>query len=75
MNRNKKIVAFAMFEANSYNQIIPVLNEFLKKRFIQYYSIQLNTIQEKKPFFLLNFEDTKKENIVQLFNIIHQNVT
>ncbi|MHA1931882.1 MAG: hypothetical protein ACW96X_05035 [Promethearchaeota archaeon] len=75
LNRNKKIIAFAMFDVNSYNQIIPILNEFLKKRFIQYYSIQLNTIREKKPFFILNFEDTKKENIVRLFNIIHQNFT
>jgi hypothetical protein len=71
-NRNKKIVAFAMFEVNSFNQIIPVLNEFLRKRFIQYYSIQINTIQENKKICILNFEEIKKENIIRLFNIIHQ---
>ncbi len=75
LNRNKKIVAFAVFEANSFNQIIPILNEFLKKRFIQYYSIQLNTLQQKKILFLLNFEDIKKENIVRVFNIMRQNIT
>ena len=74
-NRNKKIVAFAMFEANSFSRIIPVLNEFLKKRFIQYYSIQLNTLQEKKYICILNFEEIKKENIVRLFNIVHQKFT
>jgi len=75
LNRIKKIVAFAIFEANSFYQVIPILNEFLKKRFIQYYSIQLNTLKEKKITFLLNFEDIKKENIVRLFNIIHENLT
>jgi hypothetical protein len=75
LNRNKKIVAFAIFEANTFNRTIPVLNEFLKKRFIQYYSIQLNTFQKKKILFILNFEEIKKENIVQLFSIIHQNFT
>jgi hypothetical protein len=55
LNRNKKIVAFAMFEANSLNKTIPILNEFLKKRFIQSYSIQLNTLQEKKKSLLPTF--------------------
>jgi len=73
LNRNKKIIAFAMFEANSLNQIIPILNEFLKKRFIQYYSIQINTLQESNFLFLLNFEEINKENIIRLFNIIRQN--
>jgi len=75
LNRIKKIVAFAIFEANSFYQVIPILNEFLKKRFIQYYSIQLNTFKEKKITFLLNFEAIKKDNIVRLFSIIHENLT
>jgi len=75
LNRIKKIIAFAIFEANSSYQVIPILNELLKKRFIQYYSIQLNTLDEKKIMFLLNFEDIKKENIARLFSIIHQNLT
>lgn len=74
-NRHKKIVAFAMFEANSFSLVIPILNEFLKKRFIQYYSIQLNTLQEGKKICILNFEEIKKENIVRLFNLIHQKFT
>ncbi len=73
LNRNRKIIAFAIFEASTFNRIIPILNGFLKKRFIQYYSIQLNTLQEKTILFLLNFEEIRKENIVQLFNIIRQN--
>jgi len=75
LNRIKKIVAFAIFEANSFYRVIPILNEFLKKRFIQYYSIQLNTFKEKKITFLLNFEAIKKDNIVRLFSIVHENLT
>ncbi|MFW9822701.1 MAG: hypothetical protein ACFFE4_07195 [Candidatus Thorarchaeota archaeon] len=72
LNKKRKLIAFAMFEADNINQIIPILNEFLQKRFIQYYSIQLNVLEDKKPLFLLNFEEIKKENIIRLFNIIHQ---
>ncbi|MFW9894862.1 MAG: hypothetical protein ACFFD7_03575 [Candidatus Thorarchaeota archaeon] len=72
LNRKQKIIAFAMFEAETTNQIIPILNEFLKKRFIQYYSIQLNVLLDTKPLFLLSFEEINKENIIRLFNLIHQ---
>ena len=35
----------------------------------------MNNLQEEKFFYLLNFEEIKKENIVRLFNIIRQNFT
>lgn len=72
LNRHKKLIAFAMLESNSLNEIIPILNKFLKKRLIQYYSLQLNTFERNKKHFLLYFEEIKKESIIRAFSIIHQ---
>ena len=48
LNKNKKIIAFAMFETIKINSVIPTLNQFLKKRIIKYYTIQLNTLEIDK---------------------------
>jgi len=72
LNKNKKLVAFAMFETVVINSIITVLNQFLRKRLIQYYTIQLNILEKNRNVFLLNFEEIKKENIIKIFNDIQQ---
>ncbi|MHA2007445.1 MAG: hypothetical protein ACXABO_06880 [Promethearchaeota archaeon] len=72
MSRHKKLIAFAIIESNSFNKIIPILNNLLKKRLIQYYSLQLNTFERNKIQFILFFEEIKKESIVRAFSIIHQ---
>ncbi|KKN02432.1 hypothetical protein LCGC14_1117780 [marine sediment metagenome] len=71
-SKNEKFIAFAIIEINFFNPIISLLNEFLKKKLIHYYSIQLNTFEKDKKEILLNFEDSKKERIIKVFNIIHQ---
>ena len=72
LNKNKKLIAFAMFETVIINPIINVLNQFLRKRYIQYYTIQLNMLENNGNIFLLNFEEIKKENIIKIFNDIQQ---
>jgi hypothetical protein len=72
LNKNKKIVAFAMFETVFINPIISTLNNFLRKRFIQYYTIQWNSLEKNKKVFLLNFEEEKKESIIKIFNEVGQ---
>jgi hypothetical protein len=74
LNRNKKLIAFALFETNSYEPAIAILNEFLKKRYIHYYSIQVSTIKKSTKIFLLSFEEIKKERILQSFNFIQQSL-
>jgi hypothetical protein len=74
LNRNKKLVAFAIFETSSFNPLITNLNELLKKRILHYYSVQLNTFEKNRNLILLNFEESKKENALKTFNGIHQNL-
>lgn len=72
ISKNKKIVAFAMFETKLYEPIISILNGFLRKRFIRYYSIRINTSKKNNKEILLNFVDAKKERIIQFFNVIQK---
>ncbi|MFX1280896.1 MAG: hypothetical protein ACFFA3_16090 [Promethearchaeota archaeon] len=74
MNKNKKIVAFAMFETNNITSVLPTLNKFLKKRLIRYYTVQLNTLENMKQIILLNFEEIKKDLIIKVFNQVMQDL-
>ena len=74
-NRCKKLIAFAIFETDEFNlEIIRTLNEFLKSKLIQYYSVQMSIIEKTKKIYLLNFEATRRDNILQFLNIVHQNL-
>lgn len=73
-NRNKKILAFSIVETKDFYPLIPILNEYLNKRFLNYYSIQIDISQKDNKFFILNFEDYRKERIVKLFNLIYQKI-
>jgi hypothetical protein len=68
LNKNKKIIAFAMFETIAINHIIPILNKYLTKRFISYYTIQWDTLKTDKKVFILSFEEEKKESIIKAYN-------
>ena len=75
-NRCKKLIAFALFETDEFNlDIIETLNEFLKSKLIQYYSVQMSILEKTKKIYVLNFEATRRDNILQFLNIIHQNLT
>ncbi|MHA1883981.1 MAG: hypothetical protein ACW96S_02930, partial [Promethearchaeota archaeon] len=72
LNKNEKVIAFAMFETYLFNPIISILNKFLKQKYLQYYSIQVSTVEKEKKVFLLNFEGMKKQNILLFFNSVYQ---
>ncbi|MFX1574421.1 MAG: hypothetical protein ACFFB0_16900 [Promethearchaeota archaeon] len=73
-NNYNKFMAFAVIESKSFNPIILSLNEFLRQRFIHYYSIQIYTTTNEKLTIILNFEDKEKDGIIKTFHIIHQNL-
>ena len=73
LNRNKKIIGFSIFEIEDLNLIVPILNQFLNKRILNYYSIQINIIESIKKTILLSFEDYEKNQILKTFNLICEN--
>jgi len=74
LNKNKKILAFSIFEFDNLPQIIILLNRFLKNRFLNNFSIQLDVNGENKKKILMCFNDTRKSNIIKTFNIVKQNI-
>ena len=68
LNRNKKILAFSIVETKDFYPLISILNNFLKKGFLNCYSIQIDISQRDNKFFILNFEDYRKERIIKFFN-------
>lgn len=74
LNKNKKILAFSIIEAESFYPLLQYLNEFLIKRFIKYFSIQLKVNEENKKIFLISFEEINKDEIIKLFNLVYQKI-
>lgn len=72
IKKNHKIIAFAICEYLEFKSIELILDDFLKKRVIHYFSIQIDTEGKSEKILLLNFEDYKKENIIKSFNIVKQ---
>ena len=54
INRNKKIISFSILESEDFFPLITILNNFLKQRFLNYYSIQISTTKRNKKLFFLN---------------------
>ena len=74
LNRNKKILAFSILETKEFHPILAILNKFLCKRYLNYYSVQIDVNDRERNIIILNLTDNKKEGIIKLFNIIRQKI-
>lgn len=74
IRENSKLIAFAILEYLDYNSIESIINDLLRKRVIQYYSIQIEPNDKHKKILLVNFEESKKERIIKAFNIVQQSL-
>ncbi len=75
LNKNKKLLAFSIIETKTLLKIIPILNNFLKKRFLLYYSIQINIPKKRRKLILLNFIGNDKNRIIKFFSLINQQIS
>lgn len=69
-SNKKKKIGFMIAEINEYNQIIPLLNKFIMKRYVKYYSIQICLKKTKKIYLFICFEDDDKERLVKFHNVL-----
>ena len=72
LNKNKVFIGFSIFYFNSIYSILPDMNYFLKKRLMNYYSLQIDL--NKRKFILICFEDTNKNKILKCHSIIYENL-
>jgi hypothetical protein len=75
LNKNTKFVAFAIIKVNDLPKILFFLNECLKKRFLNYYSIQINIRNNLRNKVILNFIDNEKEKITKISSLIFQEIS
>lgn len=68
LNKSEMLFAFCIFKVSNLNQIILILNKFLKKGFFYYYSIQIN-ITNRGIEVILCFRANEKNQIIELFGL------
>ncbi|TFG12855.1 MAG: hypothetical protein EU531_10195 [Promethearchaeota archaeon] len=74
INREKKILAFALFELSSNYQIEKTLQNFVKRGLILFYSIEINIVYPEKIVYLFCISDNNKSEIFKNFNLISYNL-
>lgn len=72
INNHKKLIAFTLFRIKSISTILPKILHLLTNELISYFSIQINTDEEK--FLLICIENENRANIKKLFLIIKDKI-
>ncbi|MEJ2294111.1 MAG: hypothetical protein P8Y23_05025 [Candidatus Lokiarchaeota archaeon] len=70
INKEKKILAFAIFELLTFYPVNNMLEEFLKQGSILFYSIEINLINPDKNFYIICLKQDNKCEIFKNFNSI-----
>lgn len=74
INKHNKLVAFSVLEINDLLKIVPLLNDFLLKKFLFYYSVQINVPKNRRKRIILAFVESDKLKIDKFFNLIFQKI-
>jgi len=74
LNKYQKFIAFSIFEVSDFNPAFNILIDYLKKRFLNYFSIQLSSNGKLKVLFILCFQDNEKDSILKMFHLLNQNL-
>ncbi|MBN1216741.1 MAG: hypothetical protein JXA99_15040 [Candidatus Lokiarchaeota archaeon] len=72
-NKKKTFIGFSLLSCKSIESIIPYMNYFLKKRYFNYYSLQLDS--ENKNLIIMCFKDLNKNTILKCHSIIYNELT
>ncbi len=74
LNKFQKFLAFSILEVSDFNPTFNILIDYLKKRFLNYFSVQLNNSGNHKILFILSFHDNEKDSILKIFHLLKQNL-
>lgn len=70
VNKKKKILGFALFELSGDFYIDKILQNFVKRGLILFYSIEINIITPDKVIYILCINHNNKSEIFKIFNLI-----
>lgn len=74
INKNNKLIAFSILKINNLLKIIPLLNDFLLKDFLFYYSVQISVPKNSRKAIILTFIGNDRSKIDKFFNLIFQRI-
>jgi len=74
VNKKKKLIAFSIMYVKNLQQLISILQDFLKKNILNYFSLQIHNKNYNHILLFLNFEDMSKKNILKCYNIVLQEI-
>jgi hypothetical protein len=74
INKHNKLVAFSILKIKNLLKVLPLLDEFLLKNFLYYYSIQINVPKNRNIKIILTFIESDRSKIDKLFNLISQKI-
>jgi hypothetical protein len=69
LNKNKKIIAISVIKIKNLNESILILNRFLKKHFINCFSIQIS-IDSNELILIINLKNKNKNEIIRHYNLL-----
>ena len=75
LNKKKKKIAFSILKVKDCVPIITILNNFLKKEYLNYYSIQISLLNNYETLIFMGFIDFEKKRILNSFNIIREKLS
>ncbi|GAG90550.1 unnamed protein product, partial [marine sediment metagenome] len=75
LDKKKKKIAFSILKVKDCVPIIPTLNNFLRKEYLNYYSIQISLLNSYETQIFMVFIDFEKNRILNSFNIIREKLS
>ncbi len=72
INKNQKLNAFAVALVPDFQDIFPHLIQMLRKRHINYFSVQINVMEKREDLIILNLYNNNKDGIIRSFHIVYE---
>ncbi|MHA1457392.1 MAG: hypothetical protein ACTSR5_15690 [Promethearchaeota archaeon] len=72
INKNHKLNAFAVALVSDFQDILPYLIQMLRKRYINYFSVQINVVEKREDLIIINLYNDKKDGIIRSFHILYE---
>ena len=72
VNKNHKLNAFAVALVSDFQDILPYLIRMLRKRYINYFSVQINVVEKREDLIIINLSNDKKDGIIRSFHIVYE---
>jgi hypothetical protein len=74
VNKNHKLNAFAVALVSDFQEILPDLIRMLRKRYINYFSVQINVVEKREDLIIINFYNDNKDGIIRSFHTVYEYV-